>query len=85
MPPTHNLLLHELVLQRARLESQNLTMDDAKMPDLYAVLGIPNQNASQQEIRVTYEKLSLKFPSDGRVGRVPSDAVELIKVGASLG
>lgn len=60
-------------------------MGDAKMPDLYAVLGISNQNASQQEIEVTYDRLSFKFPLDRRVGRVPSDAFELIKVEASAG
>lgn len=59
-------------------------MGDTKIPDLYAVLGIANQHASQQEIQVAYEKLSLKFDPYRRVGRVEPDAVELIKVEASI-
>lgn len=50
-------------------------MSDTKDTDLYAVLGIANQNASQQEIQATYDK---------RVESLPSDAVELIKVEASI-
>lgn len=58
-------------------------MGNAKIPDLYAVLGIANQNASQQEIQVsevTYDKLSLKFHPDRRVASIQYDTVELIKV-----
>lgn len=66
------------------LESQNLTMGDTKIPDLYTVLSIGNQHASQQEIRVAYEKLSVRFKPDRRVGCVQPDAIELIKVEASI-
>lgn len=59
-------------------------MSDTKVPDLYAILGIADQNASQQEIQATYDRLYLKFPSDGRVGCLPSNTVELIKVDASV-
>lgn len=56
-------------------------MGDAKIPDLYAYLGITSQHASQNEIQIAYERLILKFEPEMRLGHVQPNAVELIKVG----